>query len=71
MLDGRQVLHDVRECRVLGTGPAHGIVQNPRRPSAVDGHRRGRRNPVVGRRAGRRGRQRRSKVSEEIRHDHR
>lgn len=64
------MLHDVRQCRVLRTGPAHGGVQNPRRPSAVDGHWCRRCDPITDGRTGRRDRQRRSKVSKEIRHDH-
>lgn len=54
-LDGRQVLHDVRQRGVLGTGAAHGGAENPRRVSTADGHGRGRHNPVADRRAGHRG----------------
>jgi len=70
VLDGRQMLHDVRKRRVLGTGAAHG-VRSPWRASAVDGHWRGRRNPVADGRAGHCSRQRRPEMSQEIRHDHR
>lgn len=64
---GRPVLHDVRRRRVPGTGAAHGTPDS-RRVGTADGHGRGRRHAVANGRAGRRCRQGRAQVPEEVRH---
>lgn len=64
---GRPVLHDVRRRRVPGTGTSHGAPDS-RCVGTADGHRRGRRHAVADGRAGRRCRQGRAQVPEEVRH---